>query len=199
MALVRCKECRKEVSNTAAFCPHCGAKIRRSSLRSFLLLLVAGLFVVAVIGFMVDNATNAPATRTAEQGSDLTPHWTYTTTEDKMTQEGVKQARLDSLNRLNFSFPYQGSQSATIALRLHPRYGKSIILSVERGQFLCGVDGCTVDMRFDDGKPETFDANEPSDHSTTVLFIDDFDRFVSRLRESKKVYISAEFYQQGRP
>lgn len=24
MALIKCKECGKEISNTASFCPHCG-------------------------------------------------------------------------------------------------------------------------------------------------------------------------------
>lgn len=35
MALIRCPECRKEVSDTAEACPHCGFKIEKQELLSF--------------------------------------------------------------------------------------------------------------------------------------------------------------------
>jgi intein/homing endonuclease len=47
MALIKCKECGKEISEDAEFCPHCGKKIKKSNL---FLQIVGILFVLALIG-----------------------------------------------------------------------------------------------------------------------------------------------------
>jgi hypothetical protein len=47
MALRRCKECGKEMSTRAAACPHCGAKPRRTSFGTWLVLVVIGLGVIS--------------------------------------------------------------------------------------------------------------------------------------------------------
>ena len=91
----------------------------------------------------------------------------------------------------------RGAQRAWLQLRSHPRYGKHVILSIERGQFLCGIDPCNVTVRFDQGTPQTYTALEPADHSTTVLFIRNYDRFLANLRKSRQVYLEAQFYQEG--
>jgi hypothetical protein len=116
-----------------------------------------------------------------------------------MMQKPIRYARVDSLNDLNFGFPYQGAQHATLTLRIHPRFGKSAMLSIERGQFLCGIEDCSITVRFDAGKPQRFSVGEPSDHSSTVLFITSYDGFLASVRKSKKIYVAAEFYQQGSP
>lgn len=90
-----------------------------------------------------------------------------------------------------------GAQRATLILRKHPRYGKDVILTIERGQFLCSFDGCNVMVKFDEHKPLRFSASEPSDHSTTVIFINDYAGFVARAKKSKKIYIEAQFFQEG--
>ena len=104
-----------------------------------------------------------------------------------------------STNSFQFKWPYNGSQNAALHLRHHPRWGKDVFLSFERGQFNCRLDDCRVMVRFDDGKPMAFSAVEPDDHSTTVLFISDYDRFVGALRKAKKVAIEASVYQNGNP
>ena len=71
------------------------------------------------------------------------------------------------------------------------------MVQIERGQFLCRFDGCTVNVRFDSGPIQRFSAGEPSDHSTTILFVLNEGRFMSQLRKSKVVRIEAEFYQEG--
>lgn len=52
-------------------------------------------------------------------------------------------------------------------------------------------------VRFDDKKPITFKASESSSHDTTILFIDDYSNFASKMLKSSKVNIQAEFYQEG--
>ena len=123
--------------------------------------------------------------------------WNYQESNEKMGRGAIKNAYVKSLNKLSFDFPYQGIQNATLQLRKHPKYGKNVIVSIDKGQFLCHYNGCKVSVRFDNGKPIRYNATEPSDHSTTYLFINDYKNFVRRAKKAKKIYIEAEFYQEG--
>ncbi len=202
MALIECKECRKQVSNSAVSCPHCGAKVPRRSVAKVLLVGFGILVLVSMLGSLARNTPSysaPPSSAAPPLIADTTPHWTYETSQDAMMQKSIKYARVESINELNFGFPYQGAQRATLTLRTHPRFGKSALVSVERGQFLCGIDGCSVTVRFDAGKPQRFFAGEPSDHSTTALFITNYDGFLASVRKAKKIYVATEFYQQGSP
>ena len=52
MAIILCRECKKEISDTASSCPHCGAVAHKPAKTGLLLLLLApvGLLVV-FLGF----------------------------------------------------------------------------------------------------------------------------------------------------
>lgn len=79
MAMVNCKECKKEISNKAAACPHCGAKNPGTRVRDVL----AGLVVVIIGAWILSQcvggesktkdpaeakaAASAPATAQAEK------------------------------------------------------------------------------------------------------------------------------------
>lgn len=123
--------------------------------------------------------------------------WQYDEHSEKMGRGTVKLATVRSLNEVEFGFPYHGPQRATLQLRIHPKYGKDVTIAVEKGQFLCGFRNCQVSVRFDNGKAQNFSAVEPADHSTTMLFLHSYDRFLPSVRKAKKVYIEALFYQQG--
>jgi hypothetical protein len=52
MALIKCKECGKEVSSEAKKCPHCGKKLKTSSLGKgilYVFLILIGLIVLGAI------------------------------------------------------------------------------------------------------------------------------------------------------
>jgi len=123
--------------------------------------------------------------------------WQYNEFSEKMGRGTVKSATVRSLNEVQFGFPYSGDQRGTLHLRIHPKHGKDVVLSIEKGQFLCGIYNCQVAVRFDDGKAQNFTAVGPADHSTTMLFLRGYDRFLAGARKAKKVYIEAQFYQQG--
>jgi hypothetical protein len=123
--------------------------------------------------------------------------WAYSEAPDEMGRGAIKWAMVNSLNEVEFDFPYKGSQRARLELRKHPKYGRDVILSIERGQFLCGIDGCVISVRFDQGKAQTYSVLEPADNRTTSLFVQNYDRFVTNLRKANKVYIEAQFYQEG--
>ena len=109
-------------------------------------------------------------------------------------------ALVQSTNTVEFGFPYSGPLHATLTLRTHPRYGKNVILSIERGQFLCrSYEDCTILVRFDDQKSQSYSAVGAADNSTETIFIRNYARFVSSMQKAKTVRIAANIYQQGAP
>lgn len=124
--------------------------------------------------------------------------WRYSNNPDEMTRQPIIRALIDSTSTLSFDFPYAGTQRATLQLRKHPRWGNDVILQIQRGQFLCGsYDGCSVTVRFGNGKPQRFAASEANDNDSTFLFIRNYSNFVSQLRKVDEVVIEASFYQAG--
>jgi hypothetical protein len=106
-------------------------------------------------------------------------------------------AAVESTNTLEFGFPYQGVQHARLTIRKKTGHETDVYVAIEKGQFLCGVENCTVNVRFDQGSIRHFTAVPPSDHSSTVLFIEDAPDFTGAVRKAKQVTIEATFYQEG--
>jgi len=123
--------------------------------------------------------------------------WRYEDKDDKMAGGKIRQATTESRNEVNFGFPYQGNQRATLLLRVHPRYGRDVVLLLDKGQFLCQIGGCNVAVKFGDAQPQTYSAAPPADHSSTALFIQGHDRFIANAKKVEKVLIEAQFYQEG--
>jgi len=221
MTLTKCPECGHQISMIAEQCPSCGAKLQRTTLLS---KLVAGFFGLVLFSIVVgqyssdtastpSSTANAPplavVAPTPEQRAEAERQrrireiqafgltWRYNETMEQMGRGIVKHAQVNSLNEISFDFPYRGAQRATLWLRSHPKHGKDVMLSVERGQFLCRIGGCTVAVRFDEGRVQSFSAAGPADHSTTTLFLSGHDRFVSAAKNSKRVAIEATFFQEG--
>lgn len=221
MALTKCRECGHQISKSAESCPSCGAKVKRTGL---LTKIVAGFFGLVFLSmFMRQCSPEAPTTtpsagttkpqplaseapeqkaeaersRRQQAAQSLGLVWRYDESTEQMGRGTVKHAQVKSLNEVVFDFPYRGDQRGTLTLRAHPKFGKDVILSVEKGQFLCGIDECAVAVRFDDGKAQNYSAVGPADHSTTSLFIRGHDRFVTAAKKAKRVSIEAQFYQQG--
>ena len=150
-------------------------------------ILVLGLGL-AVAGLVTPAEADDPVT------------WLYDERQDPMGRGAIKYALVVSTNAVTFDFPYGGPQEAILQLRTHPTYGKDVILRLFRAQFLCHTydDSCRVTMRFDGGKPQSFSAVGPDDHSTSTLFIQGYDRIVPQLKKAKKLQVEAMFYRDGR-
>jgi len=109
-------------------------------------------------------------------------------------------AAVQSRNTVEFDFPYSGPQRATLTFRTHPRHGKDVIFSIERGQVLCNsYEDCTILVRFDDQKAQSYSAVGAADNSTETIFIRNYSRFMSSMLKAKTVRISVEIFQQGSP
>lgn len=144
-------------------------------------------------------AASASTASSTADGSDDSA-WDYRAREDKMTGGTTYSATATSVNTVNFDFPYNGEQNGRLTLRRDPKYGKDVILAIEKGQILCpAYDGCTVMVRFDNGKPEAFSAVGTADGSTEAVFIQNYDRFLQKMRKAKIARLSVNIYQQGAP
>ena len=126
--------------------------------------------------------------------------WSYSSSVDAMSNKPVRYASVRSTNTVNFDFPYSGIQRATLTLRTHPRHGKDAILQIQKGQILCpSYDGCSVLVRFDDGKSRNYKAAGAADNSSETIFINDYHGFVGKMLKSKIARVSIEIYQEGNP
>jgi hypothetical protein len=124
--------------------------------------------------------------------------WDYSEYQDEMGRGTTKFAQVDSLNTVRFGFPY-GETHAILELRNSPKYGRDIILRVERGQFVSSYTKDFVTVKFDEGALQKFTIREPRDGTSNVRFIHDNedDQFMSQLRKGKRLKIEADFYDQG--
>ena len=122
--------------------------------------------------------------------------WVYSTTPDAMTSEPIQIAATHSVSVLQFNSPYGGPQRATLSLRKHPRKGLAVMLSVERGQFVCAGE-CRLSARFDDAPAMALPASAADDGSTSAVFVTVIGLFMESLRVSHRVLIEATFYQEG--
>lgn len=168
------------------------------------LLCAVAVFIIGCEGPSVPQQQPSPPKaeqKVAEPQKPPEPakpdNWEYHEEQDPMGQGVIKSALVLSTNMVSFDFPYAGEQHGSLLVRSHPRYGNDIMLGVLKGQFLTGIDGCKILVRFDDNKPAAFWANGPSDHSTTVVFISGYSKFIKSLIQAKKVMIEAPFFQQG--
>lgn len=208
MALQKCHECGKDVSDEAKNCPSCGAKVvRQKKPVGPLGIAFCVLLLVAFIGAGLDDAdsknqvaSTVPDQAASSPSSVDKTFWVYHNTADELTGKSVRQAVVTSRNLVEFKFPYNGAQRGTLILRDHPRFGKEVILTIEKGQFLCrSYSDCKVSVVFDNGEVVKFSGAQSSDSDATVLFIKNYKGFYTKLKSAKRVRVSTEIYQEGVP
>lgn len=123
--------------------------------------------------------------------------WSYHESIDKMRNTKTFYASIQSLNELQFDSPYSGGSYGILTIRKSPEFGKDIMFSIEKGQFLCH-DECFVFMKFDDRKIEKYKAIEPSDGTPNILFLQPYKIIINKIQKAKHLIIEADFYQEGR-
>lgn len=135
----------------------------------------------------------------AAEAQRLARKWTYRLKEDPMTSRKAKYATIESENTVSFYFPYEGSQRATLMLGDHPTYGQNVILSIERGQFLCrSYSDCQIRVRFDEDTSEPWNV-VGADNSTTSIFLRHESEFIRKLRAAQIVHLQARTSQGREP
>jgi hypothetical protein len=173
----KCK-CGNMVAGNARFCPHCGNRFTSRAVKMLAWVLVVFVGIPILIGMLLSSGSqNAPKAGSGGAGSASTrpgaseSKWTYDTKEDRMRNKITHYAQLDSDNKLDFAFPYSGGSTGMIVLRNGPR-GKDAMLMVDKGQFLCSVEGwCALKVKFDNGPITRYTGSQPSDGTSNALFI----------------------------
>jgi hypothetical protein len=206
MSMIKCDECKKEISDKAEKCPHCGAPVKKKT--STLTWIIAGIFGIIIINAISSNNSSTPSASSpassptsSSSPTDYTPpkpEWNMGNDIDSVSGKESKVAIMDSTNEVEMAFPYNGGSTGSIIIRKHPRHGKDVIFKVSKGQLLCDIsDGCSVSVRFDDKPARQVHATEPADHSSDTLFLSGYDRLVNEIKASKKMIVEATFYQNG--
>ena len=159
------------------------------------------LFIICVIALAsCDSPSNKPAGETTEAtaaNNQLASVWNYIEDEDKMTNEKHHYATASSTNELEFNFPYAGGSTFELGI-LNRGQGNNVKLAVSKGQFMPSImNDKTVRVKFDDDKPVNYTYVMPSDGSSDVIFINNENKFIARLKAAKKLMIEAEFFQEG--
>ncbi|HEX5411044.1 MAG TPA: zinc ribbon domain-containing protein [Terriglobia bacterium] len=199
MPMYRCKKCKSEVSGDTKFCPHCGKKVGGTSFWVWAVVVVGGLMFLSYIGQLPDNgpAGNAAGNSGASaQPTRSQPAWEYTAQADAMGRGTTQYASLESVNEVNFEFPYNGGSKAVLSLRNSPKYGRDAILEISKGQFLCNLDDCPVNVRVDQGHPVALQGREAADGSSNVIFLP-YSTVLRDVRRAKVLRFEANFFQEG--
>lgn len=217
MAMTKCKECGKDISTKADACPNCGAKqVRTSGCAKVVLVLLGLVLFGSLLNQCGQDSSSSSSASTSTPRPSVSPsanpepvvqpplqpgsQWMYQQDVDQMAKGTTHFAAVQSTNTVDFDWPYSGSQHATLTLRTHPRYGKDVILAIQKGQILCrSYEDCTILVRFDDKDAQRYSAVGAADNSTESIFIRNYSRFVGAMLKAKKVRIAIPVYQEGEP
>lgn len=170
--------------------------------------IIIFLIVIIQMGRSFDDKTEKQTIESAIASGELDTtgigsyadnysEWTYPESVDRMTNEKKHYAELISSNKVDFKFPYNGG--STFIITLMRNNGKNdVLLTVDKGQFIHRFSSSNeITVKFDDGKPIKFPFVMPTDGSSDNIFIENSDKFISKLKKSKQLLIGAEFYQEG--
>lgn len=161
------------------------------------LILWSLVIICGIVAFTMMKAPKPTQQQPAIYSAPFTPEWMYYDELDAMTSKRSYFAALRSTNKFSLSFPYDGEQRASITLRTSPKYGKDIILEMDKGQFLCYTRGCSVLVKFGDKQPQRFSAAEPETRESNVLFLNGYGQFVANMMKADKVIIEVPIYKEG--
>ena len=130
--------------------------------------------------------------------ANVSAQWRYTAKRDEMTDKVNRSAELQSRNKIDLSFPYGGGTRGRLLIRqLGDEESPSLILWVDRGQLVCGIEECQVQLRFDGGEAEKITARPSAGGRSDGLFLDEPDALIARLNGTKRLLVRAFFYQDG--
>lgn len=123
--------------------------------------------------------------------------WNYSSEHNEMDNNTTYYAQLEALDVLSFSFPYEGGTRVWLNIR-HRNRENDVMITISQGQFMTRYDDNYVRIKFDEGKPVTYSFSEPSDNSTTTIFINNANSLIKKIKLAEFTYVECEFYQEGR-
>ena len=169
-----------------------------NSTKHVISVLTVALFIFLALASGDDKKDKSGSSASTATDAPKAPdNWTYSSDTDKMTSKVVYYAETPAKDGLKLKFPYEGS---TGYLSLVNRSGKpNVVIGVSKGQILAAnaIDGGHILVRFDEDPAEKYSVVGASDGSTETVFINNEDKFLKRLKTSKKLLVEIEFYDNG--
>ena len=168
-------------------------------------IVILGLFAIAITVAMKEGKTSTTANKvdSSETKSDSTQKdtasvskWSYSEEPNDIDNNTTYIAQIEANEPLNFKTPYDGGVDVSIMIRNKNRINDAMI-QISKGQFMTKIDNNTIRVKFDNEKPITYSYSQPSDNSTTVIFINNASSFISKLKKAEKTIIECEFFDEG--
>ncbi len=153
-------------------------------------------------------AAASEATVAASEAVALAPiesdsRWEYESSKDEMRDIEKQYASINSINTVDFDFPYDGGSTLQIVLRRDVGKPTEVLFTISKGHLTCNTftDDCYASVKIDNSAIDEISLVGTSDYSSEVLFIEsekDSKQFVQKLLKAKNVIVELPFYQEGR-
>ncbi|HJF29097.1 MAG TPA: hypothetical protein K8V79_12855 [Acinetobacter lwoffii] len=164
-----------------------------------------GKFVLLSIILFLTACSESNQNRPEEQAAitaepAIVSNWEYGTSVDEMRGTKSQHATTLSTNSMDFEFPYNGGSHLGLTLRKNNE-GQDIIVAIDKGQFICGIQSCEAAFKFDDGPVQQITMVGTDDHKSDVLFVaydKTEEKIIQQIKKSKKLIIELPFYQEGK-
>lgn len=219
--LTDCKDCGHAVSKNADACPNCGAKVKRTSVLTWIAAVFIGVMVLSAVmaGMSGDNVDSEAATN-KELPSDIqsvpsssvnstneevlveapvtTSSWQYDESIDEMRGTTTYTAISMSENNVYLESPYSGGTNLGIIIRHSDELGNEVLVVTNNGQLWCEYSNCIMTVKFDDKSVEQYSISRAAGGSSEAMFLDSSeDEFINQLKKSKKTMIEIGFFNNG--
>jgi hypothetical protein len=166
------------------------------------ILIIATSLAVLVIISAIFKASPVPKATKNLKDSTVTenskaPTWSYDTLKNQMGESTI-MASIQSTNKVNLEFPYQGGSVGRLIIKKLPKGELNIMYRVSNGQINIDIiEGTNIRVKYDDEKPKTYNMSSSSDNSSDVLFFNGESNVLTKLKNSKKVVVEVPFFQNG--
>lgn len=128
--------------------------------------------------------------------------WEYDESTDEMRGSRSVFATVQSTNTVTMAFPYDDPQPLQLMVRRKDNAkGKSahdVIILITKGHIQCYVTSCTFVAKFDDEEPTSWAAAGAESHESNVIFVSQAEKFIGKLKASKRVIVEIPFFNEGR-
>lgn len=218
--LINCKDCGHQVSKNAAACPNCGAKIKRTSILTWVAAIFIGLLVISAV--MSINSANTPSEEPEALASDssseqnivdesaqggeetlvepsaTSSNWQYDEYVDEMRGTTTYTATTMSKNEVYLDSPYGGGTNLGLIIRHSDEQGNEVLVVTNNGQLWCEYSNCAMTVKFDNEDVEQYLISRAAGGSSEAMFLDGSEEsFADKLKNSDTMMLEIGFFNNG--
>ena len=215
--LINCKDCGHAISKNAEACPNCGAKVKRTSILTWVAAIFIGLMVLsAVLAAMSDDVVDTQADTSssnqieplvaldnsnenvAPETQPVKSNWEYDESIDEMRGTTSYTAIAMSKNDVYLDSPYGGGTNLGVIVRNSDELGNEVLFVTNNGQLWCEYSDCIMSVKFDDEDVGRYSISRAAGGSSDAMFLNDSEGdFIDKLKKSKVMMIEIGFFNNG--